>query len=168
MSRVAVRVALELLEPVEEARAGVDVAVERRDQRLARPGAGAAPGGVEREVVEQRRHRPGRLRRRGRAARRGATAASRAATGRRGAGCAASRGRRRAVARFELGREGEQRGEGADQRVRVVARAAGARRRDRGCARAARASRRRADAGAPAVLVSPKGSSRLIIHRFTA
>ena len=36
---VARRVALELLEPLEEARAGVDVAVERRDQRLARPGA---------------------------------------------------------------------------------------------------------------------------------
>ncbi|MGY3332425.1 hypothetical protein ACVILI_005442 [Mesorhizobium sp. USDA 4775] len=58
---VAVGMALQLVKAGEKLGAGIDVATQHDHQRLARPGAGAAPRRVQREVVEQRRHGPGRL-----------------------------------------------------------------------------------------------------------
>jgi len=58
---VAVGMALEIFEAGKELRAGIDVAAQHHHQRLARPGAGAAPRRVQRQVIEQRRHQPCRL-----------------------------------------------------------------------------------------------------------
>jgi hypothetical protein len=110
---------LEIGETVEEAAAGIDVAVERRDERLARPGASPTPRRVEREIVEQRRDRPGRI-----VGARQRYAARYRAVPRRDRGVEQAGPQRLGVARggggLQLGREGEQGGKGADQRVRVV------------------------------------------------
>ena len=58
---VAVRIGDQILDMAEEPGAGIHLARQRGDKRLARPVAVAAPRRVERDVVDQRGHEPGAL-----------------------------------------------------------------------------------------------------------